>query len=365
MTVKDSPLAEIHRANGARFVDRDGWRVPAGFGSTPKEYQAVRSRAGLLDLCHRSLVRFTGVDRVEYLNGMISNDVKTLNPGTGTYAAVLNVQGKILADVRLFCAEEAFWMDLPGFLKDTLLDHLNRHLVADEVEIDDLTERCGMISIQGPMAGALLRAVIPRDLPAKPLSHLSFDLAGLEIRIVRATHTGEDGYDLIAPAGQLQAVASLIEKAVEPSASVWVGVEAEEILRVEAGIPRYGIDMDADKLLLETGLESHVSFHKGCYLGQEVVERIRSRGHVNKKLSGIVLEGSTTAERGDRIYAGEKEIGEITSSVISPHLNAPIALAYIHRDFLDPGTPVVCRDREKAIRAKIVELPFYRPAFGM
>jgi folate-binding protein YgfZ len=190
-------------------------------------------------------------------------------------------------------------------------------------------------------------------------------LAGHEIRVVRATHTGEDGYDLIAPAGQLQAVASLIEKAFEPLASVWVGVEAQEILRVEAGIPRYGIDMDADNLLLETGLESHVSFSKGCYLGQEVVERIRSRGHVNKKLSGIVLEGTAPAERGNRIYAGEKEIGEITSSVISPHLNAPIALAYVHRDFLNPGTPVVCREKEKSIQGKIVELPFYRSASGM
>ncbi|MGH7833302.1 MAG: aminomethyltransferase family protein [Candidatus Binatia bacterium] len=365
MTVKDSPLAEIHRANGARFVDRDGWRVPAGYGSVLTEYQAVRSRAGLLDLCRRSPVRFTGADRVEYLNGMVSNDVKTLNPGTGTYAAIVNVQGKILADVRLFRAEESLLLDLPEFLKDIILDHLNRHLVADEVEIEDLTERYGMISIQGPVAAALLRAVFPQDLPANPLSHSLFDLAGHEIRIVRATHTGEEGYDLIAQAGQLQTVASLIEKAFEPLACVWVGVEAEEILRVEAGIPRYGIDMDADNLLLETGLESHLSFHKGCYLGQEVVERIRSRGHVNKKLSGIVLEGTAPAERGDRIYAGEKEIGEITSSVISPHLNAPIALAYVHRDFLDAGTPVVCREKEKSVQGKIVELPFYRIPSGM
>jgi folate-binding protein YgfZ len=202
--------------------------------------------------------------------------------------------------------------------------------------------------------------VIPQDLPAKPLSHSLFDLGGHEIRIVRATHTGENGYDLIVPTGQLQAVAAQIEKAFEPPASVWVGVEAQEILRVEAGIPRYGIDMDAENLLLETGLESHVSFHKGCYLGQEVVERIRSRGHVNRKLSGILFEGSAPAERGDRIYAGEKEIGEITSSVISPHLDAPIALAYVHRDFLKPGTPVVCRLKDESIQGKVAEPPFYR-----
>jgi folate-binding protein YgfZ len=157
----------------------------------------------------------------------------------------------------------------------------------------------------------------------------------------------------------LRDVVSLIEKAFE-SSPVWVGAAAQEILRVEAGIPRYGVDMDQDNLLLETGLESHVSFSKGCYLGQEVVERIRSRGHVNKKLSGIVLEGSDPAEPGGRIYGGEKEIGAVTSSVISPHLNAPIALAYVHRDFSDPGTPVVWRQGEKTVHGKVVALPFYR-----
>jgi folate-binding protein YgfZ len=290
---------------------------------------------------------------------MLSNDIKTLSAGTGTYAAILNVQGKILADVRLFCVEEAFLIDLPGRLKDTILDHLNRHLVADEVEIEDLTERFGMISIQGPMAGAPLRAVLHRDLPAQPLSHSPFELAGHKVRVARATHTGEDGYDLSAAVGELHDVVSLIEKAFD-SPPVWVGAEAQEILRVEAGIPRYGIDMDEDNLLLETGLESHVSFHKGCYLGQEVVERIRSRGHVNKKLTGIVLEGSDPAERGGRIYSGEKEIGAVTSSVMSPHLNAPIALAYVHRDFSDPGTPVVWRQGEKIVQGKIAALPFYQ-----
>jgi glycine cleavage system T protein len=359
-TVKDSPLAEIHRANRARFVERDGRSVPADFGSSLEEYRAVRSRAGLLDLCHRSLVRFTGADRAEYLNGMVSNDVQSLNPGTGTYAAILNVQGKILADVRLFCVEEYFLMDLPGARKDEILDHLNRHLVADEVEIEDLAERSGMISIQGPTAAALLRALITQDLPARPLGHSRFDLADHEIRIVRATHTGEDGYDLIAPAGELPAVASLIEKAFETSPSLWIGTEAQEILRLEAGIPRYGIDMDADNLFLETGLESHVSFQKGCYLGQEVVERIRSRGHVNRKLAGVVFEGSSPVARGDRLYAGEKESGQVTSSVMSPQLSAPIALAYVHRDFWSPGTPVTCREGEKSVQGKIVALPFYR-----
>jgi folate-binding protein YgfZ len=358
MTVKDSPLAEIHRAKGARFVDRDGWRVPSDFGSTLKEYQAVRSRAGLLDLCHRSLVRFSGADRVEYLNGMVSNDVKTLTAGAGTYATIVNVQGKILADVRLFCAEEAFLMDLPGFLKDKVLDHLNRHLVADEVEIEDLTEGCGMISIQGPMAAALLRAVFPQHLPAKPLSHSPFDLAGHEIRVVRATHTGEDGYDLIAPAGQLQAVASLIEKAFEPSASVWVGVEAQEILRVEAGIPRYGIDMDADNLLLETGLESHVSFSKGCYLGQEVVERVSARGHVNRKLTGLVLEGDDVVPTRSTVFNGDAEVGWTASSVESFALERPIALAYLRRETLEPGTRVHVVSDGQRREATVHALPF-------
>jgi folate-binding protein YgfZ len=149
----------------------------------------------------------------------------------------------------------------------------------------------------------------------------------------------------------------LIE-AGEKHSAAWVGAEALNILRVEAGIPRYGIDFNEDNLLLEVGLDRAVSFTKGCYLGQEVVERIRSRGHVNKKLLGLLIEGETAPRAGSVLEGAGKTIGTITSSVISPRRNQPIALAYLHKDFWTPGAEVCVQNGGTKDRATVAALPF-------
>ncbi len=357
---KQSPLTEFHKTNGAKFVEEDGWILPIHFGDSLKEYQAVRSDVGLLDLCHRSLLRFTGPDRVSYLQGMVSNDVRKLAVGEGTYAAVSDVHGKILADTRIFCTEEFFLVDLWESLKEKILTHLNRYLIADEVEITDLTGQYGIISLQGPKARLFLRGLLPHDeIPLRELEHRISQIGEGEVRLVRSSHTGEEGYDLLIGMKDLLPVVSHIQEIGKKFCLQWVGTQAQETLRIEAGIPRYGVDMDEDHLLLETGLDKAVSFQKGCYLGQEVVERIRSRGHVNKKLAGLSLEGDRPAKRGDKIRVGEKEVGEITSSVLSATLKRPLALGYLHRDYLQPGTRVSIDHNGKTLSAEVSALPFY------
>ena len=357
---KQSPLKERHQANGATFVEEDGWILPLHFGDPLREYEAVRSQVGLLDLCHRTLLRFTGPDRVSYLQGMVSNDVKKLAPGEGVRAAILDIQGKILADTRIFCLEDFFLLDLWEPLKEKILTHLNRYLIADDVEITDLTGRYGTLSLQGPKARLFLGELFSGgEIPAGELGHGAFQLGAAEIRIARSTHTGEDGYDLFIAMTDLLPTVPRIQEIGKKFSLRWVGAKAQEVLRIEAGIPRYGIDMSEDILLLETGLDQAVSFQKGCYLGQEVVERIRSRGHVNKKLVGMVLEGEAAAEHGSTIRADEKEIGQVTSSTLSPARNRPLALGYIHRDYLRPGTPVAIVSGGKTIPALVSALPFY------
>ena len=357
---RSTPLVEIHRANGAELGEEDGWIVPSHFGVPLEEYQAVRSRVGLLDMCDHTALHLTGPDRVSYLQGMVTNDVKALTPGTGLYAAVLDVSGKMLADLRVFCTEASFILLLREPLKQKVIAHLNRYLVADDVEIEDHDGGYGMISLQGPEARSLLGAVTSaKELPSQVHSHLLLRIGGREIRVIRSTHTGEDGFDLLMEVHDLAPVVSLLEKAGADFSPRWIGLRAQELLRMEAGVPRYGADMDDEKLFPETGLEQAVSYHKGCYLGQEVVERIRSRGHVNRKLAGMALEGEAPVIRGDKIICAGKEIGRVTSSVFSPALKRPIALGYVQRDYLQPGTQISVERNGQLIAGAIAPLPFH------
>jgi folate-binding protein YgfZ len=356
---KRSPLATFHNLNGALFAERDGWLLPIHFGNAAAEYKMVRSMAGLIDRCHRGLLQVTGPDRFTFLQGMLSNDLRDIKAGEAQYATVLSQQGKVLGDVRVLQSENSFYLDLWDFIKDKIVAHLNRYLVADEVEIADRSEGYGILSVQGPRSRELLQKLVEQgELPDRPALHTMVDVDAAKICVVSDSHTGEAGFDLIIPVDALDDVARRAADIGRHYSAGWVGEEAQNTLRIEAGIPRYGVDISEDNLLLETGLEHAVSFKKGCYLGQEVVERIRSRGHVNKKLCGFLLDGQDPARAGDLIFAAGKAIGAITSSVYSLALARPIALGYLHRDFWAPGTIVAVNRGGESIAAAVAELPF-------
>ncbi len=341
------------------FAEREGWLLPTRFDEVQSEYQAVRSAVGLLDLSHRALLNFTGPDRLSYLQGMVSNDLRLLTPGQGVCAAVLNMQGKVVGDCRIFCTNDSFLLDVWEPIKQKVIDHLNRYLVADEVEINDQAEHYAILSVQGPRSEAILRNLLrDEELPTAPLEHRLLRFGEFEVRIARFSHTGEDGFDLFVPiAAALPVAVRLTEEGI-PLAAKWIGEEAYRVLRVEAGIPLYGVDFTEDTLLLEVGLPQAVSFHKGCYLGQEVVERIRSRGHVNRKLCGLLLKSPDPARSGDPIHAGEKTVGVVTTSVYSPALGTVIALGYVHREFWEVGTIVSVQHEGSTIEARVTSLPF-------
>jgi folate-binding protein YgfZ len=356
---KQSLLTDFHRSNGAVFTERDGWLLPVHFGNVAAEYQSVRNAVGLIDFSHRGLLQFTGPDRVSFLQGMLSNDLRPLKTFDGQYATLLNQQGKVLADLRVLCALNSLYLDFWENLKDRVLDHLNRYLVADEVEIADRSSEYATLALQGPNAETLLRNVGgPAELPTKLAHHGMINFEGAAVCVVRASPTGEPGFDLIIPNAALEAIARRLTDTGKALGVRWVGEEAQNLLRVEAGVPRYGIDFNEENLLLEVGLDHAVSFNKGCYLGQEVVERIRSRGHVNRKLCGLSLDGQTPAESGDLIQVDGKDIGRITSSVVSPWLKRPIALGYLQKDFWNASRAVTINRAGVQIRAVVTALPF-------
>ena len=358
---KQSTLSTFHKSNGAEFVERDGWLLPAHFGNSAAEYAAVRSAIGLMDLSDRGLLQVTGPDRLSFLQGMLSNDLRTLKPFTGQYATLLTQQGKVIADVRVLCAMNSFYLDFFESLKEKILAHLNRYLVADEVEIADRSTEYATLSIQGSQSEALLRKLVGQaELPAHSLQHAMVNVDATATCAVYASHTGETGFDLIAPIANLSNIAQRVTGTGKQFSAAWVGEEAQNILRIEAGIPRYGVDFTEDNLLLEVGLDHAVSFTKGCYLGQEVVERIRSRGHVNKKLVGLTLEGQEPASPRDVIVFADKPVGTITSSVHSPALGKPIAVGYVNKDCWNPDTRLTVNHNGILVAARVTALPFVR-----
>jgi glycine cleavage system T protein len=361
-TIQLSPLDSLHQDLGARMVVQDGWSVPATYGSVSSEYASVRNGgAGLVDLSHRGRLLVTGSEGVLFLNGLITNDMKTLAPNHWMPAAFPNVQGRLIASVRIIHQNFPDNDEAGGFLIDTeaathpqVLKTIQRFTLAGDFHVTDLTEQTALMSVQGREAAAIVSSVLGQSVASLERFHvLHASWRDQMATVIRATHTGEDGFDLLS-AGD---TAADLWGALKGAGANPIGFEALEILRVEAGQPRFGIDMDETNVVTETGLDDAVSFTKGCYIGQEIIARIKYRGHVAKRLSGLRVDG--TVERDAKIKStDDKEIGRVTSVAVSPHLGGTIALGYVKYDYLAPGTEVKVTAGENEMPARVVELPF-------
>lgn len=331
-----------------------GIELPATFTTSADEYAAVCERAGLIDFSFRTQLELTGADTVDFLQGMISNDVKALQPGQGCAAVLLTEQGRLVADLRVYATESAVLLDVDARIAAKTTAALERFIIADDVEVADLAARQTTIMVKGPEAGKALNALGLDDLPEHDLHHSEATLNGVAVRIVRADQTGHGGYEIHAPSGRAadvwQALASV--DGVQP-----VGYTALNMLRIEAGIPWYGVDMDEDRVVLEVGLEHAISFQKGCYLGQEVVERVSARGHVNRRLCGLLLS-DVGSVAGARLFKDGKDVGWLTSTVESPRLGRTIGLGYVRREHAAPGTKLSVGNAGQSTSAEVATLPF-------
>jgi folate-binding protein YgfZ len=292
------------------------------------DYELVTESAGLVDRSDRAKFVVRGSEAANFLQGQVSNDVEALEPGSGCYATVLSHKGKLRTDLRVLRAEDSFWLDTEA-IGHTVLEHMLRtYSLGRDVQFEDLTDSRALLSLVGPAARERLDAAPPAE----------------EHAFVSGEHgvyvASQFGVDVIAPAGT--------SLDVEP-----VSQEAAECLRIEAGRPRLGYDMDADTIPQEAGInERAVSFTKGCYVGQETVARLHYKGKPNRHLRGLRL--SEPAERGKDIVLGEKVVGRLGSTCVSPRLG-PIALALVRRE-AEPGASV----EVGGATAEVVELPFAR-----
>jgi len=359
---RELPLDAAHRRHGASMSRHDGWLLPASYGDVAGEYGVVREGgAGLIDLSTRGRLNVSGAEAVAFLNGLITNDMKTLAQGRWMPAAFPNVQGRLLASVRVINRDNSFLIDTEARTYPQVQKLLERFTLAGDFHLADLSSETLMLSVQGARAVEIVGALLGQDnVHPEPGGVAVLKWREENLTVIRATHTGEDGFDLFVSAREAENLwDALVASGARP-----VGHDALEILRIEAGQPRYQIDMNETNVVLETGLDDAVSFTKGCYIGQEIIARIHWRGHVAKRLAGlsldegdagplIPLEAKVKTEDG-------KEIGRITSATHSPRLQRTIALGYLKYDYLTPGTPVRVSFGDEERAAHVVELPFVR-----
>lgn len=335
--------------------------IPPSYGDPRDEYMAVRRHAGLLDRSDHGIVEVTGRDRGGFLHAMLSNDVKSLAAGQGCAATLLDVHGKVQVIVAVWVLEDRILLVTPPDMAEKLQEALDRHLFAEKVSLRNATGELWLLVLAGPETPSVVTRLTGAALPDTRWSHVAASLGDASLRVVRGGgETGELEAWLVASAADGERVR---QEALAAGARP-VGLLAQESLRIEAGTPRFGADADPSVLLPEIPSADLLSDTKGCYPGQEVVVRVRDRGHVNRHLRGLVLEGDGVPSRGAEVLVDGTSVGHVTSAAWSYGLERPIALAFVRRQHAAPGTAVVVRAGEKTVGASVSDLPFPREPGG-
>jgi len=318
---------------------------------------ATRSAAGLFEMASRGLIEVRGDDRIRWLDGMISGDVEALaagEPGSGCYATLLTNRGAIVADLHVSQMGDVFLLESLRTEIPRILETLNRFIIADDVDLVDRSEERIVLGLEGPSAPAILEAAFGESASVPAAENwCEAEIGGRHVVVAAFGFSGEPGYQLRILPGDLADVEAALDEAAGGQSIVRGDAQTLEILRVEAGIPALGRELDEEVLPPEARLERAISTTKGCYVGQEIVARLRARGQVNHLLVGLKIDSSTPPAEGAVLSAGGRTTGEITSLAESP-TEGRIALAYVRREHAEPGTVV----EFEAGRGSVVELPF-------
>ena len=318
------------------------------------QYRAVRETgAGIWDYSARGLTEVFGAEAVQFLNGLITNDVKTLADSAWMRAAFPNAQGRLLAMVRVLRKGEKFWFDTGAVTREKVFQNLFRFTFAGDFQVHDLSDDFDVLSVQGVKADEFVKQILgERAAQTEENKCAEADFDGDKITVIRASHLSPSGFDLFVPRTSFEKIKQEFKKI----GAAEIGDDVFEVLRIENGTPRYGTDMDETTVVLETGIDEAVNFQKGCYIGQEIIARIHFRGHVAKKLTGLIFDETAVEIRhNDEIKSSDdKNAGRITSVAFSPALGKTVALGYVRYSFLAEGTELKINDKT----ARVKNLPF-------
>jgi folate-binding protein YgfZ len=349
----ETPLAAMHARAKARMGMWFGCTLPDDFGDAAAEYHFAQESVGLIDKNYRAYLSFTGPDRVRYLNAILTNNIKDLPPGQGIVSLLLNPQGHILAEIETYAFTDSLFCVSYVMIRERLIDWLDKYIIMDDVTLTDETERFGTLALEGPKASEVVQKLSGVDL------HQWADLFSQEgavdsipCRIVKRTPGGIAGAEFVVEREKLQELWHALLEAVHRHGGGPAGYSAMSAIRLAQGIPWFGYDFGEKQIPHEAGLQdSHISYTKGCYTGQEIVERVRSRGQVNRLRVGLLFSGDAVPEAGSILTMDGKEVGYATRAARIPDPECVIGMGYVRKEATSPesklqwpnGTAIVVR----------------------
>jgi len=329
-----SPLVEVEREGGARHGVWFGTTLPDDFGDWRGEYGYLRESVALLDKNYRAILEFTGPDRVRYLNAILTNNVKDLLPNHGVVSLFLSPQGRILAELETYALPESLLCISFAMIRARLVAELDKYIIMDDVTLTDRTEEFGTLALEGPKAPEVAQRLSGVDLLV--LDELEFceaHVGGISCKVLRRSPGGVLGAEFLVARAQLGTLWEKLLAATREAGGGPAGYTALNALRLELGVPWFGYDFGEKQIPHEAGLQdSHISYTKGCYTGQEIVERVRSRGQVNRVRVMVRFDAKEIPAAGTALVSEGKEFGFVTRAGFSPRLSAPIGMGYVRRE---------------------------------
>jgi aminomethyltransferase len=347
----ETPLLGLHKHAGAEIGAWFGCALPNHFGDWLREYRAARETVALLDENYRCYFKFTGPDRVRYLNAILTNNIKDLSPNHGIPSLLLNPQGRIQAELETYASDVALFCVSFAMIRESLLAALDKYIIMDDVTLSDESDKWGTLALEGPRAAEITKQLTGVDV--QNMDELSFQpssFAGMFCGITRRSPGGVASAEFLAQRSDLPQLWNHLREAVANASGSPAGYLALNALRLEQGAPWFGYDFGDKQIPHEAGLQdSHISYSKGCYTGQEIVERVRSRGQVNRVRVLVRLDAAEPPQAGAPLLADGKEVGQITRGAYSPALQFAIAMAYVRRENSSVGTELSSLERRALV----------------
>jgi len=347
----DTALREVHQKNGAALGLWFGCALPDSFTDWQAEYHMLRESVGVIDKNYRAYLRFTGPDRVRYLNAILTNDIKGLPENHANVSLFLNPQGHVQAEIETHAlADELFCISF-AMIRERLVPALDKYIIMDDVGLTDRTTECGTLALEGPKAATAAEELAGVRLSGlEELESREVSVRGIPCRVVRRTPGNHSGAEFLLAKENLEEFWKILREAAQRSGGGAVGYKALNSLRLEQGIPWFGYDFGEKQIPHEAGLEnSHISYSKGCYTGQEIVERVRSRGQVNRVRVSLRFEGNDPPVANSLLLSEGKEVGYVTRTGFSPAINASIGMGYLRREKTAPGAVLDCGETKATV----------------
>jgi folate-binding protein YgfZ len=332
--ILETPLAALHRRNGAKMGVWFGCDLPSAFADPQVEEGFARSSVALLDKNYRAYLSFTGPDRVRYLNAILTNNIKDLAVDQGNVSLLLSPQGRILAEIETYSFTDNLCCVSYAMIRERLIETIEKYIIMDDVTLTDETQRHGTLAVEGPQAALLVSELTGIDLAqVGELASMDSTIGGLPCRIVKRSPGEIPGAEFVVKRDNLESLWILLEAAVRKHGGGPMGYSSLSAQRLAQGVPWFSYDFGEKQIPHEAGLQdSHISYTKGCYTGQEIVERVRSRGQVNRQRVHLIFTDTGVPVSGEPLTVKEKEVGFVTRAAMLYSFGSPIGMGYLRKE---------------------------------